>query len=77
MKVELTYFKRSGKYYANAAHDVPLVENAPLYRYWEYINDLRAGGHAPGLCGGGREFVVLVSVPEHPHDHPTLLMPLV
>lgn len=77
MKVKVTYFKRTGKYYSSDTFECPLVETAPLYRYWEHVNELRAAGNAPGLIGGGRDFIVAVDVPEHPHAHPHLLMPLV
>lgn len=73
LKVNLTYFKRSGKFYDQGAFDT--YANWPLYKIWELAREMRDNGRLPGLVdGAGREFMVLVNAPGHPHEHPYLIV---
>jgi len=73
MQVNLTYFKRSGKYYSTGCyHD---VENKGLSDIWQEVKNRRDAGLLPGLSSGDHsEFIVLIDVPDHPHNHPRLLV---
>jgi hypothetical protein len=75
MKVELIYFKKSGKYYADGEYTTKLTVDDGLYKVWDEIEDMFRREKRPGLVDGRQEFTTLVSVPEHPHDHPHLIMP--
>jgi hypothetical protein len=59
MKVVVTYFKPTGKYYSTEEYTTSTVA---LCDIWEEVV-------ARGLFG----MIALVRVPEHPHDHPKLL----
>lgn len=61
MRVELTYFRLTGKYYTTAEAE---VEHKPLYDIWDEIRRDYPSG-----------MIVLVEVPEHEHNHPHLIMP--
>lgn len=71
-EVTLTYFKRSGKYYSEGKYTSQKVS---LYEIWEEIRDKLHHGDRPGLVDGKNEFYVTVDVPEHPHNHPHLIVP--
>jgi hypothetical protein len=71
MKVELTYFKESGKYYTSAEYDTTqrwMFEIFDEVRQWkeEKIK-------LPGLIGTWSG-PILVEVPEHEHNHPALIL---
>lgn len=69
----LTYFKRSGKFYAQGSFAV--VATDQLFEIWEYVRAWRDAGSLPGLVdGAGPEFMVLVDVPGHRHEHPHLIV---
>lgn len=69
MKVKLTYFKPSGKFYSAGEYD---TEPKALYEIWD---DIRQMKELPGLVAGPDSFIVSVDVPEHEHNHPCLLIP--
>jgi len=69
--VNLTYFRRSGKYYSDGTYTTGLTD---LWRIFEEVEDLRDRGELPGLLPGSRDFLVLIKVPNHPHDHPHLVV---
>lgn len=69
-KVELTYFRESGKYYCHGEYEAPDV---PLYHIWSQVMRMKDNGNLPGLVRGANEFHVLINVPGHPHDHPHLI----
>lgn len=76
MKVELTYFTPTGKYYTNVSYDSELQADEPLFRFWEELRDKFNCGERPGLVDGTNDyFIVLVNVPGHVHEHPVLLLP--
>lgn len=71
-KVELTYFKRtSGKYYSDGSY---ISNKEHLIEIWEEVEKMLACKRLPGLINGASEYHVLVNVPEHPHDHPKLIL---
>lgn len=62
-KVKLTYFKRSGKYYANGEY-----RTDPMM-YYDIVTEVRRmlnGGNLPGLVDGCKEFDILVEVRNAP-----------
>jgi len=72
LTVKLTYFKTSGKYYSEGEF---LTDHKPLFEIWDEINVLFSNFERPGLINGRQEFVTLVEVPGHEHDHPRLIFP--
>ena len=73
MKVNLQYFKASGKYYSSGSYETRLTPEDGLFHVFEEVAQMRAWGRLPGLIEGHSEFAVLIDVPEHPHNHPRLL----
>ena len=69
MKVELTYFKESGKYYGEGQYETNRKE---LWDIWDEIEEMLKAGRRPGLIDGHSGFHVLIDVPEHCHNHPHL-----
>ena len=72
-KVELTYFKKSGKYYSEG--EFVVYNDCSLIDIWNQVEALQELGSLPGLTEGTREFIILVNVPGHPHEHPKLFFP--
>ena len=72
MKVQLTYFKDTGKYYAEGEYE---TRQSALFEIWVEVKEMLRKGKRPGLVNGQNEFYVLINVPEHRHDHPRLLPP--
>ena len=70
--VKLTYFKLTGRYYSDAEIE---VEDLPLFKIWTSIRKLMDTGKLPGLVHGHGDFIILVEVPGHGHEHPRLLIP--
>ena len=63
-KVQLLYFRQTGKFLATA--ETALAHEA-LVEIWDEVDDLRRLGRLPGLRpGAGRDLFVLVDVPDHP-----------
>lgn len=83
MKVVLTYFKPSGKYYAGGEYETkvestdfgwPMGASGPaLYRIWDEVDGMKTAKRLPGLREGHSDFTVLVDVPDHPHRHPHII----
>jgi len=71
MQVYLTYYKESGKYYSEGVYE---TEKEHLYEIWEEIYQMRKQGRLPGLIEGAHEFHISVDVPDHPHNHPRLIL---
>jgi hypothetical protein len=67
----LTYFKKRGKFYDEAKF--PVDSSMQLFKIWEMVEDMRNRGRLPGLVDGAKEFVILVNVPGHRHEHPRLI----
>lgn len=73
MEVQLTYFKRNGKFYSEGKFLVSI--DTPLHLIWENVRDMQKEGRLPGLVdGAGKEFNILVNAPGHPCDHPHIVM---
>lgn len=78
MKVKLTYFRadsRAGKYYSDGEYTSRLPEGTPLYTYWDEVSNMANRRELPGLIEGHDAYIISVDVPEHPHNHPHLLVP--
>lgn len=83
MKVKLTYFKPSGKFYAEGEYETRLsaddLQHPPgarapaLFKIWEEVAQIRNERCLPGLISGHSWFGVLIDAPDHPHRHPHFL----
>jgi hypothetical protein len=72
MKVKLSYFKKNGKWFSDASYD---TSEKLLFKIWKEVRFKREIGDLPDLVkGGGSEFLILVIVPEHKHNHPHLIV---
>lgn len=71
LKVNLTYFRRSGKYASEGDFS---TEQTPLFRIWDIVKKMKKNRSLPGLVMRHDDYIVLVDVPEHPHRHPHLLI---
>lgn len=69
--VKLTYFKSGGKYYSGGEYQ---TKKKDLGDIWDEVRHMRSIRHLPGLAEGCSEFVVLIEVPDHPHNHPRLIV---
>lgn len=72
LTAKLTYFKDTGKYYAEG--ELKVDGTKPLHEIWDDITALRET-QLPGLAGGSKEFIIHVEVPGHANAHPKLLIP--
>lgn len=70
MKVELIYFKPSGKYYSEGHYETKLEF---LFEIWDEVREMVSNKELPGLMRGHSDFYVLVNVPGHKHEHPRLI----
>ena len=76
MKVILNYFKPSGKWYSEGICEV--ANGMALYEIWDKVRDELEEGRRPGLVDckwRENEFLTLVDVPEHIHNHLHLIVP--
>ena len=71
MKVELEYFKQTGKFYTDGSY---LTEKEHMSEIFDEVVQLKAARMLPGLIKGHSEFMVRVDVPEHPHNCPKLIV---
>jgi hypothetical protein len=71
MKVNLIYYRLSGKFYAKGEYE---TEHEDLWMIWGEVELMLETGNLPGLVHGAKEFIVSVDVPEHPHRHPHLII---
>jgi hypothetical protein len=74
MKAKLTYFRAFpsfGKYYSEGELEVPMKD---LFLIWNDVRELAKLRRLPGLVENHSEYFVLVEVPDHPHDHPYLIV---
>ena len=63
-RVQLIYFRQTGKFLAMAETEIAHVAIAKI---WEEIDDMRRLGRLPGLrTGAGRDLFIIVDVPDHP-----------
>lgn len=70
-KVQLTYFKESGKYYSDGEY---VSEQEDLGKIWEEVAEMFKRGKRPGLVDGKQGFNTLVNLPDHPHAYPRIIM---
>jgi len=70
-RVELIYFKDTGKYYSEGEYT---THQDALFQIFKEVRVLLRIGKLPGLIDGCSDFHVLVGVPDHPHDHPALIL---
>lgn len=74
MKAKLTWFKDTGKYYTDDEMNVetPNIilqsgeEAPPLFKIWEMVQHEYRYNRPGEYC--------VVDVPEHPHNHPRLII---
>ena len=69
--VKLSYFKTRGKWYSDGEYQSKHTE---LFDIWDEVRGMRDKRHLPGLMEGCSEFIVLIDVPDHPHNHPHLII---
>jgi hypothetical protein len=70
MKVSLSYFKASGKYYSSGEYE---TNKEDLWEIWNEVEDMLLAGKRPGLADG-YGFNTLVLVPDHPDYQPHMIM---
>lgn len=71
MKVELIYFKPSGKYYSSGDYE---TTRQHIFEIFEEVQDMADEGNLPGLMPGSFSFHILIGVPKHPQNYPHLLV---
>jgi hypothetical protein len=71
MEVLLIYFKPSGKWYSTSSYRTELNS---LWMIWNEVEEKLVLGRLPGLVEGANEFIVMVQVPQNPHNHPHLII---
>ena len=72
-KVQLIYFRQTGKFLAGAE---TVIAHTELVEIWEAVDDMRRLGRLPGLRpGAGRDLFVIVDVPDHPKRVLHMVMP--
>lgn len=71
-KVELTYFKESGKFYACGEYE---SNKSKMHEIFDEVRAMLESGNCPGLVDGKCEFYALINVPEHPNYYPHLYVP--
>ncbi len=74
MKVEIQYFKGSGKYYCEGTYK---TEKNSMGDIFQEACDMLLSGNCPGLRDDAfnrNSFAAYISVPEHDNNHPYLLV---
>ena len=71
MKVQLTYFKTTGKYYSQGEYE---TEHESLIEIWHEVRGMLYQGKRPGLVDGHDAFHILIQVADHPQDHLRLML---
>ena len=70
--VKLIYFDRHGKFKYSGSY---VSDKENLFEIWNEILEAKySGDPMPGLICSGREFIISVKVPTHPHKHPRLIV---
>lgn len=70
MKVELTYFRPSGKYHSTGEYQTKKIE---LWEIWAEVIDKLNTRTLPGLCKEHSRYIVSVRVPDHKYQVPHLV----
>lgn len=68
--VKLTYFKPSGKYYADGEYT---SRRESMFQILYETRNMILRGERPGLCEESSKYHVLVDVPSHPNNCPSLI----
>lgn len=72
-RVRLTYFRQTGKFLATAE---TTSARETIDEIWKEVDNRRRLGDLPGIRpGAGRDLLVVVDVPDHPHRVLHLVMP--
>lgn len=69
--VKLTYFKVTGKYNTDGEYRSGCEQ---LYQIWDEVQQFVRERKLPGLVDGAVPDYILIRVPDHPHDHPRLIL---
>ena len=72
MKVNLTYFAPTGKYKYEGSYD---TDKQHIHEIWTEIEFLNMEHRLPGIVSGIWNGPISVDVPEHPNNHPRLILP--
>lgn len=70
MIVVLTYFKNTGKMYTEGRYS---TDKDDLNQIWDEVRSMIRAKTLPGLEKGSWDFMILVQVPDHPHNHPRIV----
>jgi len=74
MKVTVTYFKKSGKWYSSEEIETELDD---YYGIINMVKNMQYLGKLPGLVdGGGKEFIIEVIPHQKDYSIPHLIFPL-
>ena len=71
LKVNLTYFKDTGKYYSEGSY---LTKVTDLNKIWNDVIQMARMKRLPDLVKDHSDFIILINVPDHPNDHPKLIL---
>lgn len=71
-KVDLTYFKQTGKYYTNGDY---LSSKEHLFEVFVEVQEFLNHRTLPGLCKNHSPYYVVINVPSHNHNHPHMCVP--
>ena len=71
-KVNLTYYKESGKYYSSGEY---VSTEWELFAIFNDVAALMRTRQLPHLVEGHSDFYATIDVPEHPYNHPHLFLP--
>lgn len=71
MKVELTYFKSSGKYYSHGSYEIP--DETAFHQIISQVSAFQKSSTLPNLNGGYMP-IVSIDCPDHPYNHPCLVI---
>jgi len=72
LKVNLDYFKESGKWYAEGSFESNRTE---LYEIFADVQNMLDKNILPGLAPGHSCFYVIIDVPDHKNNHPHMCIP--
>lgn len=71
MKVKLTYFRESGKFYSEGEYET--TQNH-LWMIWKEVKSMQVRRTLPDLIEGHGYYIVLIDVPDHTYNHPHLVV---
>lgn len=72
IRVNLNYFKPTGKWYADASYE---TDKSRLADIWSEVIHFVDIGRLPGLNEGCKDLFVLIDVPDHEINHPKVVFP--